>query len=48
MVVRIERDDALIDVDCPSGREDWLVINNEGLLYPLPMEWRTYNMEDWG
>lgn len=47
VVLAIERSDARVTVDAPTGRDDWLVINNEGMLYPLPDEFRAYDIQDW-
>jgi len=47
MVVEIESDSALYRIDCPTGRDDWLVVDNLGLAAPLPMEWTAYDMREW-
>lgn len=46
-VVALEDSDTRVVVDAPTGMDDWLIIDNEGLLYPLPDEWRAYNIEGW-
>jgi len=46
-MIGLERDGAPMTIDAPTGQDDYLVIRDGGMIYPLPEEWTVYNTENW-